>query len=592
MNNTDFNRINICLFCDENYAQHAGVAIASILANAKTEDNIFIYILDGNISEESKNKILSLKSIKDCSIEFVKVDEKEFEDYKKISTHNYITIPTYYRLKLSTLLLQVDKIIYLDCDVVVCNSLRELYNIDLGENIFGGVLDIDIPKRNNPKYVNAGVLLMDLDKVRHQNIENQFLEYTRYNRENIHLGDQEIINDVLKGKILNIDEKYNVQSMDYIKRSTFTKAPAIIHFICRKKPWSYGSWSVHKGLYFKYLQMTPWKLSNRELFKWTTLNEFSSFISWFKNKPFFYLRPKFWNAVRQERLFQKFFSVKNVHDRNITRKVITILGIKFKFKKKIKFPKNAISTQKIISNPENIEYRNKTAVIFAMFNKDSILLENTITYLHELRKYSDFIVVVSDCPMLKTEIDKLSPVANAYIIKRHNEYDFGSYKRGFLFLKNLNVLQNVDNLILCNDSIVYNTNVSIKPLIEGAKSKDFYGLTINKNGYSKNLVYGEDIPHIQSYFLSISKNIFSKKFFLKFIKSIKKENKKGRIIYKYEQGLSRVITANGFEMNSFYPIRENNSAYLDPTCYYLNNNNNYNGERIFLKKYLLESENK
>lgn len=300
MNNTESNRINICLSCDENYSQYAGVVIASILANAKTEDDIFIYILDGNISESSKNKILSLQSIKDCSIEFVKVDETEFEDYKKIPNHNYITISTYYRLKLSTLLPYVDKIIYLDCDVIVCNSLKELYNLDLGKNVFGGVLDIDLPLRNNPKYVNAGVLLMDLDKVRKQNIEYQFLEYTQNNWQNIQLGDQGVINDVLKDKILNIEGEYNVQSECYIRRSSFTKAPVIIHFIGSKKPWHYGSWSVHKDLYFKYLQMTPWKLSDKEFFKWTTLNKFSSFVLWFKHRPFFYLQSKFWNAVKKD----------------------------------------------------------------------------------------------------------------------------------------------------------------------------------------------------------------------------------------------------------------------------------------------------
>ncbi len=300
MNKVDLNRINICLSCDENYAQYAGVVIASILANSKADEDVFIYILDGNISESSKNKILSLKSIKDCSIEFVEVNEKDFEDYKKIPNHDYISISTYFRLKLATLLPEVDKIIYLDCDVIACESLRDLYNINLGENIFGGVLDIDLALRNNPKYVNAGVLLMDLDKVRQQNIENQFLEYTQNNWQNIQLGDQGVINDVLKGKILNIADKYNVQSECYLRRSTFTKAPVIVHFIGGRKPWHYASWSVHKYLYFKYLQMTPWKLSDKELFKWTTLNKFSSFISWFKHRPLFYLQSKFWNAVKKD----------------------------------------------------------------------------------------------------------------------------------------------------------------------------------------------------------------------------------------------------------------------------------------------------
>ena len=67
------NKINIALSCDENYSKYAGIVIASILANAKNTDILDIYILDGGISEKSKEKILSLKNIKNCNIEFVTV---------------------------------------------------------------------------------------------------------------------------------------------------------------------------------------------------------------------------------------------------------------------------------------------------------------------------------------------------------------------------------------------------------------------------------------------------------------------------------------------------------------------------------------
>ena len=306
-------KINVCLSCDENYAQYAGVVIASILANAKAKDNLHFYILDGNISNDSKEKILSLKYIKDCEIEFIQVNEQDFEDYKNIPNHNYITISTYYRLKLASLIPDVDKIIYLDCDVIVCSSLAVLFNTNLQENIFGGVWDIDLRLRNNPKYVNAGVLLMDLNKIREQGIESIFLEYAQQNWQNIQLGDQGIINDVLKGKILNIDERYNVQSECFIRRSSFTKNPVIIHYIGSQKPWHFGSWSVHKDLYFRYLQMTPWRLSDKELKKWGLQNKIYSFYKWFCHRPFFYLQPKFWRAFKNDR---------NANDRQKTFVVI------------------------------------------------------------------------------------------------------------------------------------------------------------------------------------------------------------------------------------------------------------------------------
>jgi lipopolysaccharide biosynthesis glycosyltransferase len=295
------NNINICLSCDENYSQHASVVIASILANSKNTDVIHFYILDGHISKDSKAKILLLKNIRNCEIDFIQVNENDFDDYKKIQTHYYISLAACYRLKIASLLPNVDKIIYLDCDVIVCSTLSNLFNIDLQGKIMAGVLDIDIKRKNrHPNYVNSGVLLMDLNQIRLQRIEDELLEYTSKNINSITMGDQEIINNVLQERILNIDEKFNVQSESFIRRSSFTKNPTIIHFIGPKKPWHWASWSVHKYLYFKYLQMTSWKLSKLELYKWTIINKFSSFITWFYHRPLFYLQSKFWNALKQD----------------------------------------------------------------------------------------------------------------------------------------------------------------------------------------------------------------------------------------------------------------------------------------------------
>lgn len=293
--------INVCLSADNNYAPYAGVVIASILANANSNDELSFYVLDGNISDENKEKIQSLKSIKNCNINFVPVDESKFEDYKNLTTHSYISLATYYRLKLSELLNKdVEKVIYLDCDMVVNSSLSELFNTDLGNNYMAGVIDIRVkykPKWKNKIYVNAGMLLMDLDKIRKDNIENKFLNYTKEHFDEIKAGDQDIINFTLDGKIKIVDDLWNVQVSSFLSRSNFTKHPKIIHFVAKKKPWIFGSSGYFKEKYFKYSQLTPWAYPNNEKFKWTVLNEICSILNFVKEKPLFMLRPKFWEAV-------------------------------------------------------------------------------------------------------------------------------------------------------------------------------------------------------------------------------------------------------------------------------------------------------
>lgn len=301
MSNIESNRINICLSCDESYSKYAGVVIASILYNAKVDDEIHIYILDGNIQASSKDKILSLKSIKPCTIEFINVNEEDFNDYAKIQTHKYISAAACYRLKLPTLLPQLEKVIYLDCDVVVCSSLRELFNIDLQNSMIAGVLDIDIKrKKYRQNYVNSGVLLMNLNKMREQNVEDKLLTFAQQNINNITMGDQEIINSVLTDDIMPIDEAYNVQSECFIRRSSFTKNPKIVHFIGNKKPWQKECWSVHRDLYYKYLQMTPWQLSKAALFIKKDVNKIKGILGWFMHRPFFYFQNKFWQAVKKD----------------------------------------------------------------------------------------------------------------------------------------------------------------------------------------------------------------------------------------------------------------------------------------------------
>ena len=75
------------------------------------------------------------------------------------------------------------------------------------------------------------------------------------------------------------------------------------------------------------------------------------------------------------------------------------------------------------------------AVIVAVFDKEGRIRDNLVEYLKELKQFSDYIVVVGDNPIFKEDISKLNGLADHIIFKRHEEYDFGSYKRGFNLLR-------------------------------------------------------------------------------------------------------------------------------------------------------------
>ena len=291
-------KINICLSCDDNYAKYAGVVIASVLFNARNDDEISFYVFDGEISDRNKELLLSLKSIKNCDMKFVKVNPNLFDIYSKIKTHKYVSLPSYYKLKFPTFLPDVKRAIYLDCDVVVDTSLHELFEIDMQNYAIAGVKDINKGMiKKNFHYVNAGVLLMDFENFRKQKLEQKFDEYTKKNSKSIKMGDQEILNAVLKNNIKILDDEWNVQSSNFINRSSYTLYPKIVHFVSKRKPWHYISFSWHKNLFLKYLQMTPWALSDSEYKYWAKDNKLLSLFSYLKYRPFFFIRPRFYKAL-------------------------------------------------------------------------------------------------------------------------------------------------------------------------------------------------------------------------------------------------------------------------------------------------------
>lgn len=290
--------INVCISCDNNYAKYAGIVITSVLANASDDDSLSFYILDGGIDNENIEKILSLKKIKECNINFIQIDESIFEDFKKLTTHKYISVAAYFRLKLPSLLPNIDKIIYFDCDVIVNTSLRNLYNTVMNDCPIAGVVDIKKKiVRVNPGYVNSGVLVMDLNKMRELSLENKFYEYAKQNFEHIKCGDQEVINAVCKGDIKILDNKWNVQISNFTNRSDYMKNPYIVHFVSKNKPWQFGSYSYKKELFFTYLQKSPWKIDKKEYIKQRYIGEIVSWLRYLKYRPLFMFRPKFYYAL-------------------------------------------------------------------------------------------------------------------------------------------------------------------------------------------------------------------------------------------------------------------------------------------------------
>lgn len=319
-------KISVCLSTDNNYVQHMAACISSILKNKNSDEFINIYVIDGGIKEDNKEKLAFFEQNYDCKIFYVLPDLSKMENCKTFRG-DYISLATYYRLFIPELMPQEDKVIYLDCDMVVRKSLKDLFNKSFNNNLVLGVRDVGAKEGSErleiSEYVNAGMLVMNSKLMREENTVPKFLDFINNGQDKIQNHDQDIVNYVCNGRIGIIEDEFNAQ----VRRNNLSKFdrledPTVLHFISGKKPWTLYKPlnSTHwAGEYFKALEGTPWE----------------GFIKEYKNESLKYLIPNIlYPTGWMKDLIRNIFSVKNTGDRKY--KIITILGIKIKLVRKKK----------------------------------------------------------------------------------------------------------------------------------------------------------------------------------------------------------------------------------------------------------------
>lgn len=270
------NLLNIISAVDENYVQHYAVMLCSLFENKHNNTEINVFLIDIKISETSKKNIILLSKRYNFKLTFLYVDEKNFYNLK---VNGHITLSTYYRIMIPDILPKdIEKIIYIDCDMIILNDISKLWNIDISKYIIGAINDpfiddkrkkiLQIPK-DHP-YFNGGLLLINVAEWKKQNISKKVINYLLNNPEKILYWDQDGLNAILSDKCLFLPDEYNVATILLANKIATTKnKPAIIHYIGPIKPWHLKPTSRFCNYYYDYLRLTPWsgfKTKNR-LFK-------------------------------------------------------------------------------------------------------------------------------------------------------------------------------------------------------------------------------------------------------------------------------------------------------------------------------------
>ncbi len=196
----------------------------------------------------------------------------------------------------------------------------------------------------------------------------------------------------------------------------------------------------------------------------------------------------------------------------------------------------------------------KRVAIFAHYDKDNIVDDYVIYYLKALKTVCDDIIFVSCNQVINKSV--LDGIVACVIDEKHNEYDFGSYKRGYLYIKNS--LSKYDEIVFANDSC-FGPFYPINSIFEQMDKTDcdFWGITKNIYGWRyKNKKNNKIRPHIQTYFVVIRKNVFCTELFDSFMSTIRHEEDKIGIITKYEIGLTETLVNAGYKYSTYIKAYE------------------------------------
>jgi lipopolysaccharide biosynthesis glycosyltransferase len=273
---------------DNNYAMSLGVALHSVLIHLQAGCSLYLFIIDGGISESNKKRLCRV--IKgdyiDLHLEWITPDMALLNDLK---TAGHVTTATYFSLFVPDIMPErFDKAIFLDCDILVEKDLEQLWQEKMDGHALLAVRDFLIPCVSSPggvvkykelgllpesPYFNAGVLVMNLERWRTEKISRKAFNYLRGFIDYLNFRDQEGLNAVLAGKWGMLDPRWNVASsiLSYERwiesefkeeirsmEGNLIQNPYIWHFIGPNKPWHLNCKHPAKAKWRYYLEKIRW----------------------------------------------------------------------------------------------------------------------------------------------------------------------------------------------------------------------------------------------------------------------------------------------------------------------------------------------
>lgn len=267
--------IHIAASCDDNYAQHVGVVFQSLLENTTDPSCIEFHLISNDISELNQINLSKLVSALNSKLNIIPADDSK---YAGLPTSRYGTA-AYQRISLAHYLPEtINKVIYLDSDILVLDNIKTLWEISLEGRPLGAIENLS-PKAckhlefSRNEYFNSGVLVIDLEQWRQNDTHQKTIDIIKDNSDVIKYFDQCSLNIIFRGNWTKLPLNWNQQGDIYGTLKKYSDGcgystndirqailqPSIVHFIGQQKPWLLNCFHPFKSTYQHYLEKTPWK---------------------------------------------------------------------------------------------------------------------------------------------------------------------------------------------------------------------------------------------------------------------------------------------------------------------------------------------
>lgn len=271
--------MHIACSADSRFAADCAVMLSSLLATNKWTTPTIHFLHDDCITAEELGHLERIVHSNGGMWSPVQVPSQMTAIFPFSERYGY---SAWYRILLPNILPDLNRVLYLDSDLLILKSLRPLWEYDLGQNaclaaVTQPTLPSMLPRLQSTlglpdakSYFNSGVMVLDLDRIRQGNFIDEVLAFIDERRGPMPWADQDPLNAVLHERCVALAPRWNAMTPIYhhsARKLPFTlqevreakSDPAIVHFIGPFKPWHYRTRHPYRKRYFEYLALTPWK---------------------------------------------------------------------------------------------------------------------------------------------------------------------------------------------------------------------------------------------------------------------------------------------------------------------------------------------